>query len=58
MLPEHFPEKACPGLDPGWILVFRRKCDQLKKLERVSDIETRSGAIRRRAGVDEPRNYP
>jgi len=26
---EHFQEK--------WIPVFRRKCDQLKKLERVSD---------------------
>jgi hypothetical protein len=26
---EHFPEK--------WTPVFRRKCDQLKKLERVSD---------------------
>jgi putative tricarboxylic transport membrane protein len=25
---EHFPEKACPGLDPGWAPVFRRKCDQ------------------------------
>ena len=34
---EHFPEK--------WTPVFRRKCDQLKKLERVSEfnlIETRS----------------
>jgi hypothetical protein len=26
---EHFPEK--------WMPVFRRKCDQRKKLERVSD---------------------
>jgi hypothetical protein len=24
---EHFQEKACPGLDPGWTPVFRRKCD-------------------------------
>jgi hypothetical protein len=31
MTPEHFPETACPGLDPGWTPVFRRKCDQLKK---------------------------
>jgi Domain of unknown function (DUF4386) len=22
---EHFPEKACPGLDPGWMPVFRKK---------------------------------
>jgi hypothetical protein len=29
---EHFAEKACPGLDPGWRPVFRRKCDQLKNL--------------------------
>src|SRR5436309_5840289 len=34
---EHFPEKARPGLDPGWRPVFRRKCDQRKKSERVSD---------------------
>jgi hypothetical protein len=26
---EHFPEKGCPGLDPGWAPVFRRKCDQV-----------------------------
>jgi hypothetical protein len=32
---EHFPEKACPALDAGWTPVFRRKCDQPKKLERV-----------------------
>src|SRR5262249_643601 len=25
---EHFLEKACPGLDPGWTPVFRRTCDQ------------------------------
>jgi drug/metabolite transporter (DMT)-like permease len=34
---EHFPEKACPGLDPGWRPVFRRKCDHRKKLERDTD---------------------
>jgi hypothetical protein len=22
--PEHDPEKACPGLDPGWKPVFRK----------------------------------
>jgi hypothetical protein len=22
---EHDPEKACPGLDPGWIPVFGKK---------------------------------
>jgi hypothetical protein len=31
---EHFPEKACPGRDPGWAPVFRRKCDKNKNLER------------------------
>jgi hypothetical protein len=30
---EHFPEKACPGLDRGWIPVFQRKCDHGKTLE-------------------------
>jgi hypothetical protein len=24
---EHFQPKACPGLDPGWTLVRRKKCD-------------------------------
>ena len=24
--PKHFPAKACPGLDPGWEPVRRRKC--------------------------------
>src|SRR5262249_7511528 len=23
--PEHDPEKACPGLDPGWVPVFGKK---------------------------------
>jgi hypothetical protein len=32
--PEHFPEKACPGRDPGWEPVFRRKCDKIKTLDR------------------------
>jgi hypothetical protein len=31
VVPEHFPEKACPGLDPGWTPVFRRKCDHSLK---------------------------
>jgi hypothetical protein len=25
--PRAFSGKACPGLDPGWTPVFRRKCD-------------------------------
>jgi hypothetical protein len=32
--PEHFPEKACPGLDPGWEPVFREKMRQIKNLDR------------------------
>ena len=27
---EHDPEKACPGLDPGWVPVFRRDHAQTK----------------------------
>jgi high-affinity nickel-transport protein len=27
---EHFPEKACPGLDPGWTPVFRKEMRQRK----------------------------
>jgi hypothetical protein len=30
---EHFQEKACPGLDPGWKPVSVRKCDKTQKLE-------------------------
>src|SRR4029079_6173211 len=30
---EHFPEKACPGLDPGWTPVFRQKMRHQKNLE-------------------------
>jgi hypothetical protein len=36
---EHFPAKACPGLDPGWEPVRCRKRDQCKNLERVPDSE-------------------
>src|SRR5713226_9730294 len=36
-LSEHFPEKACPGLDPGWVPVFRRKCDQIENLEHARE---------------------
>src|SRR6266850_1620475 len=32
---EHFPAKACPGLDPGWMPVRLRKCDQTKNLQRA-----------------------
>jgi len=28
---EHFPKKACPGLDPGWTPVFRQKMRPLKR---------------------------
>jgi hypothetical protein len=34
---EHFPEQACPGLEPGAETVIRRKCNRIKKIERVSD---------------------
>ena len=31
---EHAPEKACPGLDPGWVPVFRRDHAQTKSRSR------------------------
>jgi 3-methylcrotonyl-CoA carboxylase alpha subunit len=31
---EHFPEKACPGLDPGWTPVFRKEMRQTSNPER------------------------
>src|SRR5262249_33844414 len=31
---EHDPEKACPGLDPGWVPVFGKNHAPPKKLER------------------------
>jgi len=33
---EHDPEKAFPGLDPGWKPVFRKDHASPKKLERQS----------------------
>src|SRR5262249_30092406 len=29
----HDPEKACPGLDPGWVPVFGKRSCSIKKLE-------------------------
>src|SRR6266568_4861295 len=34
--PEHFPEKACPGPDPGWTPVFRKEMRQNKDFQSVS----------------------
>src|SRR5262249_10644800 len=31
------PEKACPGLDPGWVPVFGKRSCSTKKLERDDD---------------------
>src|SRR5713226_7655515 len=36
-LPEIGSQYRPSRLQPTWVVVFRRKCDQLKKLERVSD---------------------
>ena len=44
---EHFPEKACPGRDPGWTPVFRKKCDKIKKPERLSDSIESENALAR-----------
>src|SRR5262249_32633805 len=34
---EHDPEKACPGLDPGWVPVFGKRSCSTKRLERDDD---------------------
>ncbi len=39
---EHDPEKACPGLDPGWIPVFGKDHAQNKEVERDGDLKTKS----------------
>ena len=36
-----FPAKACPGLDPGWMPVRRRKCDHTKKWSSRQDSNLR-----------------
>ena len=43
---EHFQEKACPGLDPGWPPVFRRKCDQISNLNRLAITRDRKPVCR------------
>src|SRR5262249_25880058 len=35
--PKHDPEKACPGLDPGWVPVFGKRSCSTNKLERDDD---------------------
>ena len=49
---EHDSEKACPGLDPGWILVFGQNHAPLNTLRRgrfsfaqCSDLEEQRGRI-------------
>jgi protein ImuA len=37
--PEHDPENACPGLDPGWIPVFGKRSCSTKEIEPASRIE-------------------
>jgi len=39
---EHDPEKACPGLDPGWVPVFGKDHAPAKNLERQSSKRKRS----------------
>src|SRR5262249_13184901 len=34
---EHDPEKACPGLDPGWVPVFGERSCSTNKLKRDDD---------------------
>ena len=40
---EHDPEKACPGLDPGWVPVFGKDHAQTKKLEPDSGSTPKNG---------------
>jgi hypothetical protein len=40
------PEKACPGLDPGWKPVFGKDHAQNKNLERDDDSKRNHPALR------------
>src|SRR5712675_2466795 len=44
---EHFPAKACPGLDPGCAAVCRRTCDRCKETS-LASINPRSIERKRR----------
>src|SRR5689334_21968624 len=44
VLLEHDPEKACPGLDPGWTPVFGKDHAQKHNLERGDDAKKRHPA--------------
>src|SRR5712691_1122987 len=46
--PEHFPEKACPGLDPGWAPVFRRKCGKIQNALNSPQFSRRSAGASKR----------
>jgi hypothetical protein len=52
---EHFPEEACPGLDPGWTPVFRKEMRQTSNRERfpsatsaISWVKVARKALKRR----------
>jgi hypothetical protein len=42
----HDPEKACPGLDPGWTPVFGKDHTPPMSLERDDDFEEKSSRSR------------
>src|SRR5262249_14480644 len=44
---QHDPEKACPGLDPGWVPVFGKRSCSTKKLERDDDSKKSHPALAR-----------
>ena len=68
--PEHDPEKACPGLDPGWRPVFGKdhaqKCDAGSACHRAADaspppeasVDFRFAYLALNSGSCKPRFYP
>src|SRR6478752_69686 len=49
VLPEHDPEKACPGLDPGLAALFGQRSCSNKELERHGETSRSHSALGRRA---------
>jgi len=41
----HVPEKACPGLDPGWMPVIRKGHAPTQKLETRIPIQVKRDAL-------------
>src|SRR5258707_15742293 len=57
IMPKHVPQKACPGLDPGWIPVLRKWTCANKELEQGDDSKKSHPALAKRLEaevIDDP----